>query len=109
LEVLNDLQGGLGDHEVQHRKSSSKIFPCDFTDYNMQDTWDMTKGYFHKCEKPRSGPDAPEDPFDMGCVAPIVMVTPVRRAAGPATYVEQIQNLHKLCKCQETGSTRDAN
>ena len=69
----------------------------------------MTRGYFHKCEKPRSGPDAPEDPFDMGCVAPIVIVTPVRRATSPTTYVEQIQNLYRLCKCQEAGSTRDAN
>jgi hypothetical protein len=59
----------------------------------------MTEGYFHHCERPRTGEAAPKGPFDQGSVAPIVMVTPVRRETGPATYLEQMQNLHKLCKC----------
>ncbi|PMD20946.1 hypothetical protein NA56DRAFT_540642, partial [Hyaloscypha hepaticicola] len=61
------------------------------------DTWDMTEGFFHNCEKPRFGKDAPKDPFNQGCVAPIVMVTPVRQKQGSASYVTQIKNLHKLC------------
>jgi hypothetical protein len=58
----------------------------------------MTAGFFHNCEKPRFGKDAPTDPFEQGSVAPIVMATPVRQEQGPPTYVAQIQNLHKLCK-----------
>ncbi|KAE9368502.1 hypothetical protein N431DRAFT_414971 [Stipitochalara longipes BDJ] len=61
------------------------------------DTWDLTEGFFHNCEKPRFVDVAPKDPFDQGSVAPIVMVTPVRREKGPASHGEQIQNLHKLC------------
>jgi hypothetical protein len=58
----------------------------------------MTAGLFHNCEKPRFGKDASEDPFKQGSVAPIVTVTPVRREEGPASHMEQIQNLYKLCK-----------
>jgi hypothetical protein len=64
----------------------------------MKDTWDMTKGFFHNCEKPRTGDGASTDPFEQGSVAPIVMVTPVRHEPGPVSHVEQVQNLHKLCK-----------
>ena len=58
----------------------------------------MTSGYLHNCENPRTGPGAPDDPFKLGVVAPLVMVTPVRQAEGRISYERQIQHLHKLCK-----------
>jgi hypothetical protein len=80
---------------MEHRKLPSKNLTGLLT---MKDTWDMTEGFFHNCEKPRTGDAAPKDPFEQGSVAPIVMVTPVRRKTGPATHVEQVRNLHKLCR-----------
>jgi hypothetical protein len=65
----------------------------------------MTEGFFQNCEKPRFGKDAPEDPFNQGCVAPIVMVTPVRQKQGSASYVIQVKNLHKFCKCPRMVNT----
>jgi hypothetical protein len=64
----------------------------------------MTEGSFHNCEKPRFGKDAPEGPFNQGCVAPIVVVTPVRQKQGSASYGTQVQNLHKFCKCPRMGN-----
>lgn len=81
---------------MEHRESPLRIAGNWFL--TLQDTWDMTEGFFHNCERPRVGEGASKDPFEQGAVAPIVMVTPVRREKGPASYFEQVQNLHKLGK-----------
>ncbi|KAH9220604.1 hypothetical protein DL95DRAFT_442666 [Leptodontidium sp. 2 PMI_412] len=63
--------------------------------------WDMTgtfedAGYFHNCEKPRYGPGAPTDPWDQGSVSPIIVIAPFRRPSGPASYFEQVRNVHRM-------------
>ncbi|KAG4442443.1 hypothetical protein IFR05_002045 [Cadophora sp. M221] len=63
--------------------------------------WDMTGtfedgGYFHNCEKPRYGPDAPTHPWDQGSVSPIIVIAPYRRPSGPPSYFEQIRNVYRM-------------
>ncbi|CZS95406.1 hypothetical protein WAI453_011355 [Rhynchosporium graminicola] len=63
--------------------------------------WDMNGtlehgGYFHNCEKDRFGPNAPTDSWNQGSVASIIVIAPFRRASGPASYYEQVQNLHTM-------------
>ncbi|KAH7391435.1 hypothetical protein BKA64DRAFT_103592 [Cadophora sp. MPI-SDFR-AT-0126] len=63
--------------------------------------WDMTGtledgGYFHNCEKPRYGPNAPAEPWNQGSVSPIIVIAPFRRPSGPASYYEQIRNIYTM-------------
>ncbi len=53
-------------------------------------------GWFNNCELPRFGPGTPDDPELQGSVAPILIISPIRRPIGPPSYYEQIRNLHRM-------------
>ncbi|CZR55330.1 uncharacterized protein PAC_05217 [Phialocephala subalpina] len=60
------------------------------------DIWDMTSGYFNNCDKNPVKDGSVIDPFHAGSVSAHLIITPIRRPEGPATYAEQIKNLRLL-------------
>lgn len=56
----------------------------------------MTSGYFNNCDKEQLQDESSFDPFHAGSVSAHLVVTPVRRPNGPATYAEQVKNLRLL-------------
>ena len=57
----------------------------------------MTRAFFHNCENPRTGQDAPTNALDQGCVASTVVATPIRGPERHLDYGEQLRHLHKMC------------
>lgn len=56
----------------------------------------MTAGYFNNCDKMVTAEDV--KPFRAGSVSAHLVISPLRRPEGMASYVEQVQNLCRLSK-----------
>ncbi|KUJ24369.1 uncharacterized protein LY89DRAFT_679531 [Mollisia scopiformis] len=58
------------------------------------DIWDLTNGHFNNCDKEVSKENT--NPLQAGSVSAHLVITPMRRPEGPASYVEQVRNLRLL-------------
>ncbi|EKD18197.1 hypothetical protein MBM_03969 [Drepanopeziza brunnea f. sp. 'multigermtubi' MB_m1] len=99
--VRRTLFGVIFRHHSTAWKFGASCRQANYMLGNFVHHWDMVGtgcyGYFGNCEAPRFGPKAPVDPELQGSVGPVIIVSPIRRPQGPASFCQQVENLRTMC------------